>query len=174
MEAEEQRRLTGSKTPPSRLRQFWAALDAPEDALGVLLLAVVFAVMVAAVFFRYLLNDSLIWAEEIARYAFVGLAYAGIATGFRNRSHVRIDLIDLLAPSLARAFEALVWIVSFAFLAFLLVQAVSITNVLRSSRSAALQMPMAWLYWLVAAGIAMGLIRLLWIGWQAVRGERAP
>lgn len=157
-----------------RLRACWAALEAPEDALGVLLLAVVFLVMVAAVLFRYLLNDSLIWAEEVARYAFVGLVYAGIATGFRRRSHVRIDLIDLLAPRLARLLNVLVWLVSAAFLAFLVLQAIGITSVLRSSRSAALQMPMAWLYWLVATGIAMGLARLLWIGWQALAGRRAP
>ena len=174
METEQQLRLTGNQPPQSRLRQCWTALAAPEDAVGVLLLAVLFAVMVAAVLFRYLLNDSLIWAEEVARYTFVGLVYAGIATGFRQRSHVRIDLIDLMAPRLARALETLVWIVSVAFLAFLLGQAVGITSVLRSSRSAALQMPMAWLYGLVAAGIAMGLVRLLWIGWLAVRSRRAP
>jgi TRAP-type C4-dicarboxylate transport system permease small subunit len=157
-----------------RLRNAWAVLEAPEDALGVLLLAVVFAVMLAAVLFRYLLNDSLIWAEEVARYAFVGLVYAGIATGFRRRSHVRIDLIDVIAPRLVPWLAAVVWVASVAFLSFLLMQAVGITGVLRSSRSAALQMPMAWLYWMLATGILLGIVRLLWIGWRAARGGPGP
>ncbi len=155
-----------------RLGECWAALEAPEDVLGVLLLAIIFAVMVAAVVFRYLFNNSLIWAEEVARYAFVGLVYAGIATGFRRRSHVRVDLIDQWSPRLARVCSLLVGILSVAFLAFLLVQAVGITRVLQSSRSAALQMPMTWLYWLVAAGILLGLFRLAWMAlWRFVRAE---
>ena len=149
-----------------RLRECWAALEAPEDALGVLLLAIIFTVMVAAVVFRYVINDSLIWAEEVARYAFVGLVYTGIATGFRRRSHVRIDLIDHVSPRLVRVNSVLVGILSAMFLAFLLVQAVGITRVLQTSRSASLQMPMAWLYWLVALGILLGLVRLVWMGWR--------
>jgi TRAP-type C4-dicarboxylate transport system permease small subunit len=87
---------------------------------------------------------------------------------------VRIDLIDLMAPRLARWLDVVVWFVSTGFLGFLLLQAIGITDVLRSSRSAALQMPMAWLYWLVATGIALGLIRLLWVAWRALVGSRTP
>src|SRR5690349_20591806 len=145
------------------LRTLGVVLDAIEDAIGVGLLGVVFAVMVAAVFFRYIVNDSLTWSEELARYGFVALVYAGISTGYRHKSHVRIDLVDFLPHSLGPAAKAASWIASFAFLAFLLVQAISITQVLRASRSAALEMPMAWLYWAVALGIALGLLRLLLI-----------
>ena len=67
-----------------QLRQYGNALDAPEDTVGVVLLLVVFTVMLAAVLFRYLLNDSLTWAEELVRFGFVGLVYSGIATGFRR------------------------------------------------------------------------------------------
>lgn len=157
------------------LRDLVDAVDgAVEDAIGVGLLGVIFAVMVAAVVFRYLLNDSLIWSEELARYGFIALVYIGISTGFRRNSHVRIDLVEFLPRGLARIAEMLVWVVSVAFLAFLLVQAVSITQVLRASRSASLEMPMAWLYWVVALGIAIGLIRLLLIGCVAVRGSGRP
>jgi len=152
-----------------KLRRSIEALGAPEDAVGVLLFTLIFVVMLASVLFRYLLTDSIIWAEEVERYGFVGLVYAGIATGFRQRSHVRIDLVDMAVPKLANTFAVISWIVSVAFLAFLLLQAVGITKVLGTSRSAALEMPMAWLYWLVAAGIFMGLIRLLLIGWQTLR-----
>lgn len=155
-----------------QLRQYGKALDAPEDTVGVVLLLVVFTVMLAAVLFRYLLNDSLTWAEELVRFGFVGLVYSGIATGFRRRAHIRIDMIDLMLPRLAPTFRVVNWLISLIFLIFLLVQTVEITKVLRTSRSAALELPMAWLYWLVAAGIAMGILRLLWIGLCAVRSGR--
>jgi TRAP-type C4-dicarboxylate transport system permease small subunit len=157
------------------IRALVNAVDgAVEDAIGVGLLSIVFAVMVAAVFFRYVLNDSLIWAEELARYGFIALVYVGISTGYRRSSHVRIDLVEFMPRSVTRVTDVLVWLVSLAFLTFLLVQAVSITQVLRASRSASLEMPMAWLYWSVAVGIALGLARLLLIAASAARGRRGP
>ena len=35
------------------------------------LMAVIVASMCAQVFWRYVLNDSLIWPEEVSRYAFI-------------------------------------------------------------------------------------------------------
>jgi len=154
------------------IRALVNAVDgAVEDAIGVGLLSIVFAVMVAAVFFRYVLNDSLIWSEELARYGFVALVYVGISTGFRRSSHVRIDLVEFMPRSVTRVTDVLVWVVSVAFLAFLLAQAIAITQVLRTSRSASLEMPMAWLYWAVALGIALGLLRLLLIAVSAMWGR---
>lgn len=154
------------------IRALVNAVDrAVEDAIGVGLLSMVFAVMVAAVFFRYILNDSLIWSEELARYGLVALVYVGISTGYRRNSHVRIDLVQFMPRGITRLTDALAWVASVAFLAFLLVQAVAITQVLRSSRSASLEMPMAWLYWAVAVGIALGLLRLLLIAASALWGR---
>ena len=85
-------------------------LDFPvEDVLGVLALLAAFAVMSVQVFLRYVLNDSLIWSEEAARYLLVAIAFLGCATGCRKACHIRIDAIDLLLPERAR--RALAWAV---------------------------------------------------------------
>lgn len=47
---------------------------------------------------RYVLNDSLAWTEEIARYLLIGVAYAGSVTALRKGEHIFLELTYRLAP----------------------------------------------------------------------------
>lgn len=49
--------------------------------------------MTAAVFFRYVLNDSIVWAEELARYLFVWLTFVGGGLGVGRNIHVGVDSV---------------------------------------------------------------------------------
>jgi TRAP-type C4-dicarboxylate transport system permease small subunit len=42
---------------------------------------------------RFGLSYSSIWGEEIARYAFIYLAWIGASAAIRERAHIRIDVI---------------------------------------------------------------------------------
>jgi TRAP-type C4-dicarboxylate transport system permease small subunit len=130
-----------------------------EDGIGTMLVLATFAVMLAGVVFRYVFNDSLTWTEEFSRYALVMMTFVGIATGFRKQVHIRIDALLNMAPRWARPLEIFGLVTSIAFLGFLIVQAVQLSRVLGSSRSAALNMPMSWLYIAVAIALAWGLLR---------------
>ena len=92
-----------SGTPSSTLARLRRVLDLPiEDWLGVAALLAAFVVMATQIFLRYVLNDSLIWSEEAARYLLIAIAFLGCATGIRKRCHIRIDIIDLVLPPVAR------------------------------------------------------------------------
>ena len=132
-----------------------------EDGIGTMLVLATFAVMLAGVVFRYVFNDSLTWSEEFSRYALVMMTFVGIATGFRKRVHIRIDALLNMFPRWARPLEIFGLGVSIAFLGFLIVQAVQLSRVLGSSRSAALNMPMSWLYIAVAVALVVGLLRAI-------------
>ena len=45
------------------------------------------------VFRRFALSYSSIWAEEIARYAFIYVSWIGASAAIKERAHIRIDLI---------------------------------------------------------------------------------
>jgi TRAP-type C4-dicarboxylate transport system permease small subunit len=155
------------------LRALYKAADeALEDVFGVLILVAIFIVMVLAVFFRYVLGDSIVWSEEVARYGLVALTFVGAATGFRRDSHIRIDVVDLLGPQFGRVAHVVAWIASCAFIVFLVIQAARITTVLGSTRSAALEMPLAWIYWFAAIALTWASVRLVQVGWKALRGGR--
>ena len=42
---------------------------------------------------REILSYSSIWGEEIARYAFIYLAWVGASAAVKGRSHIRIDVL---------------------------------------------------------------------------------
>ncbi len=49
-------------------------------------------------FTRYVLNDSLGWTEEIARYLLVGVVFIGSVTAMRKGSHIAVEAVLLFLP----------------------------------------------------------------------------
>ena len=146
---------------------------APEDALCIALLIGALAAMGLGVFFRYVLNDSLSWTEEISRYGLVYITYIGCATAVRRRSHIRIDLIErLLPPAGQRVVAIFVDLMMLAFLAFMAINAFRIMDVLWTSRSAAVGLPIIYVYAAILLGMSASIIRLA--GHYFPRRKRGP
>ena len=47
---------------------------------------------------RYLTVMSLPWAEEVARYSMVWIAYVGASLGIKRNSHLGVEAVLLLLP----------------------------------------------------------------------------
>lgn len=47
----------------------------------------------AQVIFRYFLNYSLYWSEELARYVLMWITFIGASIGFKHKAHMGIDFI---------------------------------------------------------------------------------
>lgn len=61
--------------------------------------AVLVTVVAAAVFWRYVLNDSIVWAEELSRYLFVWISFLGGGLGVGTNIHVGVDSVVELMPA---------------------------------------------------------------------------
>jgi len=57
------------------------------------ILGIIVTIMFIQVVFRYLLNNSLSWSEEITRYLFVWLVFLGSALCIRDRLHIGVDFL---------------------------------------------------------------------------------
>jgi TRAP-type C4-dicarboxylate transport system permease small subunit len=55
--------------------------------------ALIVATIASEVVRRFVLSYSSVWGEEIARYAFIYLAWIGASSAVRERAHIRIDVI---------------------------------------------------------------------------------
>ena len=138
-------------------------LDFPvEDVLGVAALLAAFAVMSVQIFLRYVLNDSLIWSEEAARYLLIAIAFLGCATGCRKACHIRIDVIDLvLPPRSRRAFSLAVDAIVLFYVAYVAWLAIEIIPILGRQPSTAMRMPMWIAYGVIALGFALAALRIV-------------
>jgi len=56
-------------------------------------------VVAVQVFFRYVLNQSLFWSEELARYLLVWLSFLGASVAYRRKVHPGIDVLQAKMPA---------------------------------------------------------------------------
>src|SRR5256885_13796834 len=93
----------------------------PEDWIAFALFWSLAAIVFLQFFTRYILNDSLAWTEEIARYGLMWLAFIGGAVVTRKKTHIAVELLgNLMKPGRLRsALLALVDFITLAFMALL-------------------------------------------------------
>jgi TRAP-type C4-dicarboxylate transport system permease small subunit len=73
------------------------------------ILGITMAFVVALqVYFRYGLNQSLFWSEELARYLLVWLTFLGASVGYHRQVHPGIDIVYRALPALGKRIAAIV------------------------------------------------------------------
>jgi TRAP-type transport system small permease protein len=152
----------------------WRAYEAAVNLAAVTLFAAMVAVTAAGVFFRYVLNAALPWAEEADRYLFIWLTFVGASITMRYRAHIAVDiLVRGLAPGL-RAWAALLsQACVLAFIAVVFRASAPVIEVTSQTRSTATDIPMSWVYLAVPVGcvlIGIETLRLMAGTWIAMRG----
>ncbi len=61
--------------------------------LSVVLLIIMLGIIVAAVFFRYVLGDAIAWSEEIAKFVMVWMTFFTAPVGLKLGAHIAIDAL---------------------------------------------------------------------------------
>jgi TRAP-type C4-dicarboxylate transport system permease small subunit len=133
---------------------------APEDWLTFLLFWALAGVVFLQFFTRYILNDSLAWTEEIARYMLMALTFVGSATAARRGSHITVDfLLDMLPPGARRQARLLVAAFTTAFFAMLTWLCWLVAEAMRFQPMVVIDWPLAYVYWAILAGLVLTTLR---------------
>src|ERR1044071_2694090 len=66
----------------------------PEDWIAFVLFWSLAAIVFLQFFTRYVLNDSLAWTEEIARYGLMWVTFIGGAMVTRRNTHIAVELLS--------------------------------------------------------------------------------
>jgi TRAP-type transport system small permease protein len=77
----------------------WDRLAAPVRVLCTLLMIAIFALSIAQVVFRFVLESPLIWSEELARLSLIWLTFLGAAVVCFDGTHLQVDSLFLLLPA---------------------------------------------------------------------------
>ena len=127
-----------------------------EISICVVLMSVMTLVIFAQVVFRYALNNSLSWSEELARFIFIWLIYLGVSYGCKQMKHLKIDAALYLFPKKIRPIIMIIG--DILFLVFAVYQCITgyklmMVQIQFHKVSSALHCPM----WVVNAAAVVGM-----------------
>src|SRR3954452_19005263 len=87
-----------------RYDAFLSAFDSVVSKVIIVAMAVMTFVVVLQVFYRYVLNDSLVWGWDIPRLCFIWSVLLAIPLGIRYNAHVGIDMVFNLFSTRSKRF----------------------------------------------------------------------
>ncbi|MGN6286318.1 MAG: TRAP transporter small permease [Afipia sp.] len=149
----------------------------PEDWIAFVIFWALALIVFLQFFTRYILNDSLAWTEEIARYGLMWLTFVGGAVVTRKKSHIAVELLsNLMEPGRLRTvLLALVDFLTLGFLGLLAWFSIPIVQRMQYQRMTVFDLPMSYVYAGVALGCFLMFIREAIVVWHNARqGWRRP
>ncbi len=157
---------------------FWRIYEGGVNGVAVTLFAAMVAVTTTGVFFRYVLNSALPWAEEADRYLFIWLSFVGASITMRRKGHIAVDiLVRSFDPSLREWVALLAQTCVLAFLAVVFWASQKVIEVTSQTRATATDIPISWVYLAAPVGcllIGIETVRLMAQTWKKRKdGETA-
>ena len=138
---------------------------AVEVSVGIIVFCML-SLLSVQIFFRYVLNNSIYWAEEIVRYMFTWMIFLGAAVNVRRKGHIVIEvLLERMPPKVQRPVELLVHVQVMIVLVVMTIKGAQFTYMTRDSQSMVTDIPLACLYAAVPVSFALmtrSYIRLIW------------
>ncbi len=134
------------------------------DLPGLIALWFLAAIVFLQFFTRYVLNDSLAWTEEIARYILILVAFLGAISVTRKGTHIFLEFFyRYLSPSAGKWLAVLMELCSTFFYGYLTWLAVELAQKTRT-KMASVEIPKSLLYWGVAVSLAaMTVFSIYWL-----------
>ncbi len=80
------------------LGRFETGLVAANRAIIVIMMVGMVGLVFINVLSRYLLNTSIVWAEELSQFLMVWIVFLGAGLGFREGRHVAVEFFQDLLP----------------------------------------------------------------------------
>lgn len=134
-----------------------------EEHLSVVLFSLLVVLCFLQVLFRFFLNFSLSWTEELANYNFILLIYISCSLGIQRGAHVRVEIIDGLVRGRPKY-----WLdqaIDFAWGGFIFIVGYLGIGIVEDSlmvqkTTPALDWPYGWVYAIVPATFLLMTLRL--------------
>ncbi len=135
-------------------------IDRAADTILAALSAGIVCIVLTSVFFRYVLNHSLSWSDELVRYLFVWFTLIGSAITLREREHIRVEYFAEKFPEhIRRICEITILIGISLFHFFLIVTGFCWVWSTRGTYTSALQWPLNIFFY---AALPCSAILTLW------------
>jgi C4-dicarboxylate transporter DctQ subunit len=126
------------------------------------MLSILVIVVLLAVFFRYVLGDSLPWSEEVGRYLSVWVGFLGASVALRKRIHIGVDyFIDRLSKRGRRLLKLISEFTILVLLSVISYYGIELVIFQIPQKSPALLISMFWPYLSVPVGTLLMIIQCI-------------
>jgi TRAP-type transport system small permease protein len=143
---------------------------AAEDWLSFLLFWALSGVVFLQFFSRYILNDSIAWTEEIARYMLMALTFTGSAMAARRGTHIAVEFLpDMLRPAVRRWVHLGAALVAVAFYAISVWLCWQVAQAMRFQPMVVIDWPLAYVYWAILFGLVLTTFRAVQAAFRRFR-----
>ena len=141
-----------------------------ENAVIILGLSAMFLILLAQVIMRYVFSRPLTWSEEAARFIFVYVSFIGISYAYRQKGHIRMEVVVNLFPqAVRRGLEVLINLGTIALFCYMIPFSFRFIGIQAGVKATATHIPMSIVYTALPLGMALSCVRLLIsslrIGW---------
>ncbi|MCC6468023.1 MAG: TRAP transporter small permease [Alphaproteobacteria bacterium] len=146
-----------------------------EDWITFVLFWALTIVVFLQFFTRYILNDSLAWTEEIARYLLMVVTFIGCGMAVRRMTHIHVEFFYLyLPPRVGFWLSTLVDLIRLAFFAYCTWLAWKVAVIMHGQRMVVFDLPLSWVFGPVVPGFAIATIRSLQVAVRHWRTGESP
>jgi len=176
--------VTNDKTGPDLGDPILGLADAPDPELSSYAaedwVAFAFFWMLAFVVFlqffsRYVLNDSVAWTEEIARYLLICVCFAGGGMAMRKMSHIHVEFLYVYLPrAFGRYLSGAVDIARILFMGYATFLGWKITEIMHNQRMVVIDWPMSIVFGVATAGFAVMTLRSVQVALRHLREGDSP
>lgn len=126
------------------------------------ILAVMSVIIFANVGLRYLTNESIVWAEEVARHLMIWLTFIGCGPVLRYGGHIAVEnLQDALPKVAAQVVRGVITLLLLGFFAFFVWFGIEYMDRTQYQQTPTTQISMAYIYASLPVGAAMAIVHLL-------------
>lgn len=140
------------------LKRVSSAVNKTVSYVGISLFCVLILACVAQVFFRFVLNNSLSWTDELARYCFIWMHLIGASLLIEGSEHAAVTvLLDVLHGTARKALDVFIELVIFFDGVVMLYSGTLLSYSSRANLSTAMSIPM----WVINSSVALGGLLLM-------------
>lgn len=143
---------------------FWQWLNKFEEIASSCALAAMSIIIILQVFQRYVVQQSLDWPEELARYLFIFAVYIGSSFAASERRHLEVTIVrTVFGAKIGNYFTILAYAITVIFCGIMFVWGIMMVQFVMESNQVApaLQFPMWIAYICIPLGFLLMALRTI-------------
>lgn len=146
----------------NRFCRFTQGINTLVNWLVIGLLAILVCIVTSAVFYRYVLDDSLVWSSEAARYLCIWIGFLAASVALRRRMHIGLSVFtDRMGKQSRKAIRLISNLAIIVFLVFIAVLGFELSSRQMMQTSPALMMPMGIPYLAIPVSAVLMIFQML-------------